>query len=44
MKESEKNKRKQNTLPEKLGIIMSVFSAINDVFFGISGLVSVGRN
>ncbi len=38
MKESEKNKRKQNTLPEKLGIIMSVFSAINDVFFGISGL------
>lgn len=37
MKESEKNKRKQNTLLEKLGIILSAFSVIFDVFFGILG-------
>lgn len=38
MRESENNKRKQNTLPEVLGIILSIFSVINDVVFGILGL------
>ena len=38
MAESESNKRKQNTLPEILGIILPIFSAINDVVFGILGL------
>lgn len=38
MAKSENNKRKRSTSPEKIGTILSVFSAINDVFFGISGL------
>lgn len=38
MTESENNKRKQNTLPEIFGIILPIFSAINDVVFGIPGL------
>ena len=38
MRESENSKRKQNTSPEILGIILSIFSVINDVVFGILDL------